>query len=194
MHCEASPVLLTDRLHLLAPEPQQAEQVADFYLRNAGHFAPWDPPQPAEQAEESRVRQSLIDAALAFREGRALRWWLRRSAQPERIIGSVHLSGLARGPFQNAMLGYALDRQAQHCGLMNEALQAIIAEAFSPRVNLHRLQAAVQPVNVRSLAVLQRLGFLDEGLARDYLFIAGAWRDHRLLALTNAHFCQPASW
>ena len=194
MHCEASPVLFTDRLHLHAPEPQQAEQVADFYLRNTGHFAPWDPPHPAEQAEAGRIRQSLIDAALAFREGRALRWWLRRSAQPERIIGSVQLSNLARGPFQNAMLGYALDRQAQHCGLMHEALRAVIAEAFSPRVNLHRLQAAVQPVNARSLAVLQRLGFLDEGLARDYLFIAGAWRDHRLLALTNAHFYQPASW
>lgn len=194
MHCEASPVLFTDRLHLHAPEPQQAEQVADFYLRNTGHFAPWDPPHPAEQAEAGRIRQSLIDAALAFREGRALRWWLRRSAQPERIIGSVQLSNLARGPFQNAMLGYALDRQAQHCGLMHEALRAVIAEAFSPRVNLHRLQAAVQPVNARSLAVLQRLGFLDEGLARDYLFIAGAWRDHRLLALTNAHFRQPASW
>lgn len=194
MSCAASPDLHTARLHLCAPDPQQALAVADFYQRNAAHFAPWDPPQPHDHTSPGRVQQALIDAALAFREGRALRWWLRRSGQPERIIGSVHLSGVARGPFQNAMLGYALDRQAQHCGLMGEALQAAVAEAFSPRVNLHRLQAAVQPGNARSLAVLRRLGFHEEGLARDYLFVAGGWRDHRLFALVNRDFRPPENW
>jgi hypothetical protein len=32
------------------------------------------------------------------------------------------------------------------------------------------------------------LGFEDEGLAREYLYIDGAWRDHRLFALRNAAF------
>ena len=52
----------------------------------------------------------------------------------------------------------------------------------------------MQPENRRSLAVLARSGFTDEGLARDYLYIAGAWRDHRLLALTNPAFIAPAHW
>lgn len=33
-----------------------------------------------------------------------------------------------------------------------------------------------------------RLSFEDEGLAREYLFIDGAWRDHRMFALRNAAF------
>ena len=80
-------------------------------------------------------------------------------------------------PAQGASLGYALDAAHQGAGLMHEALQAVIGEAFGP-LNLHRLQAAYRPENTRSAAVLQRLGFRELGLARDYLFIDGAWRDH----------------
>ena len=38
---------------------------------------------------------------------------------------------------------------------MHEALVAAIAEVFSPRVNLHRVQAAYRPENVRSARVLE---------------------------------------
>ena len=46
----------------------------------------------------------------------------------------------------------------------------------------------------RSLRVVQRLGFREEGLARDYLYIDGAWRDHLLFALVNPGFIGPESW
>ena len=103
-------------------------------------------------------------------------------------MGSIGLSQIARGAFHNAMLGYAIDGARQGQGLMHEALQAVIAHAFSPAVHLHRIQANVRPENHRSLALLQRLGFEYEGLAREYLFIDGAWRDHRMFALRKADF------
>jgi len=56
---------------------------------------------------------------------------------------------------------------------------------FSPRVQLHRIQAAHLQENTRSAAVLARLGFEREGLARRYLYIDGAWRDHVINALLN---------
>lgn len=46
----------------------------------------------------------------------------------------------------------------------------------------------MRPENIRSVVLLQRLGFEDEGLAREYLFINGAWRDHRMFALRNEAF------
>jgi len=190
--------LSTPRLLLLAPDGApagaQVAAVADFYRRNASHFAPWDPPLPADHAEPEMVRRALADGAEAFATGRALRWWLHPADAPGRVIGSVHLSGLVRGAFQSCNLGYALDAGWQGRGLMHEALQAAIGEAFSPRLNLHRLQAAVRPENSRSLAVLARLGFAEIGLARGYLFIAGGWRDHRLFDLANPDFMRPADW
>jgi len=186
--------LTTDRLQLLAPTPALADAVSDYLRRNQAHLAPWEPPLPADHAEPAVLRRSLADAALAFDGVLALRWWLSPRDAPGRVVGSVHLSAIARGPFQSCHLGYALDAGCEGRGLMHEALAAVVAEAFSPAVNLHRIQAAVRPENARSIALLQRTGFRDEGLARDYLFIAGAWRDHRLFARTNPGFAAPAHW
>jgi ribosomal-protein-alanine N-acetyltransferase len=98
------------------------------------------------------------------------------------------LSAIARGPFQNTLLGYALDGDLQGQGLMQEGLSAVIAHAFSEEINLHRIQANVRPDNLRSLRVLERLGFEREGFARDYLYIHDKWHDHVMLALRNADF------
>jgi ribosomal-protein-alanine N-acetyltransferase len=45
--------------------------------------------------------------------------------------------------------------------------------------------ANFRPENERSRRLLERLGFVEEGLARNYLFIDGAWRDHVLTSLTH---------
>ena len=47
--------------------------------------------------------------------------------------------------------------------------------------------ANYQPANVWSEALLQRLGFEREGLARRYLKINGHWADHVLTSLINRH-------
>jgi [ribosomal protein S5]-alanine N-acetyltransferase len=188
----------TQRLGLLAPDPDpaagQARAAADFYARNRAHFAPWDPPFPPEDNAAEAIQGRLVIGAAAFAAGQAHRWWLTPAAEPQRVIGSISLSNLSRGPFQSCTMGYALDQACQGQGLMHEALVAVIAEAFAPGINLHRIQAGVRPENQRSLALLARLGFADEGLARDYLYIAGAWRDHRLFAITNPAFIAPAGW
>lgn len=48
------------------------------------------------------------------------------------------------------------------------------------RFGLHRIMANYCPENVRSGKLLARLGFEQEGLARDYLYLNGRWRDHIL--------------
>ena len=190
--------LFTQRLHLLASDPDPAlglaRAIANFLARNNAHFAPWDPPRAANPDTPEVVQGRLVTGAAAFAAGQGWRWWLALADEPGRVVGSIGLSNLSRGPFQNCSLGYSLDADCQGRGLMHEALQAVIAEAFAPAINLHRLQAAVRPENGRSLAVLARLGFADEGLARNYLYIDGAWRDHRLFAITNPAFVPPASW
>ena len=162
--------------------------VAAFYGRNAAHLAPWNPPAPPGLDTETLQRERLRNAAAEVVAGTASRWWLQPLANPNIVIGNINLTQIIRGAFQNGMLGYAIDGNHEGLGLIHESLLAIINHAFSPEFNLHRIQANVRPENVRSLGVIQRLGFEQEGMAREYLFIDGAWRDHLMFALRNPHY------
>lgn len=188
-------VIETARLVLRAPHPAQAEELLACHLRNRAHLARWSPPSGPRFFELDTQRAVLEADAQAFNDGTAYRYWLTMPASHgDAVLGSVRFSQVARGPFQNAMLGYSLDAALEGRGLMAEALAAAVAEMFSPRVNLHRVQASYRIENQRSGATLQRLGFRVEGQAKDYLFIDGAWRDHVVTALTNPHFIAPPDW
>lgn len=188
-----SQALQSARLRLAPADPALAGQVAAFFGRNAAHLAPWEP-RRVQLADALAQRLSLEQMAQAFADGSGWRWLLLPAGDDSRVIGSVAVNTVVRGFHHSANLGYALDAQAQGQGLMHEALAAVIAHVFSPTVNLHRLQAAVRPENLRSLRLLDRLGFTRIGLARDYLCIDGAWRDHLLLERLNPDFRPPADW
>jgi ribosomal-protein-alanine N-acetyltransferase len=73
---------------------------------------------------------------------------------------------------------------------MHEALSAAIDHVFKA-LKLHRIMVNYMPANERSAALARKLGFVPEGIARDYLYIDGAWRDHVLTALVNPSAPKP---
>lgn len=175
--------LHTARLVLRATSVSMAAAVAAYLTRNRAAHARWNPPMSDALFTCEGQAERLAAAARAEADGTQIGWWLfLRDAVRGEVIGHVRLSQIARGPFHSAMLGYAIDQAHEGRGLMHEALEAVLADAFGPRVGLHRVQANARPENARSLALLGRLGFEREGLARQYLFIDGAWRDHVLTA------------
>jgi len=178
----------TSRLELVSARVDLTERVVDFYKRNDLHLAPWEPPKPEGFGTEAFQRERMLQAEGDAAAGTARRWWLYLRNEPQVLVGNIGLTAVARGPFQNAMLGYALDGALQGQGFMREGLAAVIKYGFSSEMYLHRIQANVRPENLRSLQLLEQLGFEHEGLARDYLFIDGAWRDHLTLALRNGEF------
>jgi len=98
------------------------------------------------------------------------------------IVGSVNLSQIFRGGFQNAYLGYYVGGSYARRGYMTEALQLTLRHAFQ-ELKLHRLEANIQPANAASIALVKRAGFSREGFSRRYLKIGGRWRDHERWAL-----------
>jgi ribosomal-protein-alanine N-acetyltransferase len=180
--------LTTPRLVLRASDPALAEAAADFYRRNRAAHAGWNPPLGEATFSVEGQRQQLAETVTVVTAGTRIGWWLFAPAEPGVAIGQIHFSQIVQRAFCSAMLGYAIDAAHEGRGLMREALQAALADAFGPRVRLHRVQANVRPENSRSLALLTRLGFEHEGLAREYLFIDGAWRDHVMTARLNPNW------
>jgi [ribosomal protein S5]-alanine N-acetyltransferase len=87
------------------------------------------------------------------------------------------------GPLRSANLGYWVDASRNGRGLATRAVAAAVEQAFGP-LGLHRLQAGTLVDNVASQRVLEKNGFELIGLARNYLHIGGAWRDHLLYQRT----------
>jgi len=181
------PTLNTARLIVEHMAPGHAEALADFFRRNEQHLARWDPPRPAGITAPEFWTAECGRAVEDYGHGTVVRWVLRLRAAPERVIGRINCTQIARGPFQSCMLGYAIDHAHEGRGLMREALEATIEHVFAV-LKLHRIQANYVPGNARSGRLLERLGFVSEGLAKDYLFIDGAWRDHVLAARLNPAF------
>lgn len=179
--------LMTPRLVIELMEPGHAPRLAEFFRRNESHLRPWDPPRPRGITEVEYWQSEATRATEEYSEGGVARWVLLEHGGNDRIIGRINYTQIVRGPFQSCMLGYAIDHGSEGRGLMQEALQATLDHTFKV-LRLHRVQANHLPENRRSARLLERLGFRIEGLARDYLFINGAWRDHVLTSLTFPNF------
>jgi ribosomal-protein-alanine N-acetyltransferase len=181
------PTLTTPRLTVQHMAPGHAPALAEFFRRNERHLAPWDPPRPAGIMQSDFWQSECERAVEDYGDGSVVRWVLFLDGSPQQAIGRINYTQIARGPFQSCMLGYAIDAGFEGRGLMREALEATIEHAFAV-LRLHRIQANYVPENRRSGGLLERLGFVREGLAKDYLFINGAWRDHVLTARLNPAF------
>jgi ribosomal-protein-alanine N-acetyltransferase len=181
------PELDTARLTVRLARPGMQASVARFLSENyAGHLDRWSPPPAPGFFNESFWSERLAIAVEEYHADRAVRLVLQpRGAAPAgAIIGTCNYTNIVRGAFQACHLGYQIGREHQGQGLMAEALRAANAFMFEA-LRLHRIMANFRPENLRSRRLLERLGFVEEGMARDYLFIDGAWRDHVLTSLVN---------
>ncbi|MER5561155.1 GNAT family protein [Streptomyces sp. NPDC002506] len=99
------------------------------------------------------------------------------------IVGGVNINNIVRGTLQSGTLGYTSYASTTGRGYMTEGLQLVVQLAFG-QVDLHRLEANIQPDNISSLNLVKRLGFQHEGSSTAFQYINGAWRDHERWAIT----------
>jgi [ribosomal protein S5]-alanine N-acetyltransferase len=100
-----------------------------------------------------------------------------------RFAGEITLSSIQRGPFQNAFVGYWVDRSLAGNGLASEATVLLLRFAFE-ELGLHRVEIAIVPRNTASRRVVEKIDLREEGVALRYLEIDGRWEDHIRFAIT----------
>jgi [ribosomal protein S5]-alanine N-acetyltransferase len=103
-------------------------------------------------------------------------------AEDGAIVGFLNISEIVHGGFKSAFLGYGGVAGFGGQGYMTEAMQELLRVAFT-RLGLHRLEANIQPGNLRSIALAKRCGFELEGFSPRYLKVGGRWRDHERWAI-----------
>jgi len=100
------------------------------------------------------------------------------------LIGVININEIVKGAFKSGYLGYYIFSGFEKQGLMAEALGLLINYAFDS-MQLHRLEANIQPGNINSLLLIQKCGFVKEGFSKKYLQINDQWQDHVRYAITQ---------
>lgn len=180
-------MLITKRFHLPIAAQQDAAAMARYYQINRDHLQPWEPQRRADPRKldywQAQLRQQEADHVA--QTGLMLLIRAKDDVGSEAdILGVIRFSQIFRGPFQACYLGFSLAQAAVGNGVMQEALATTIDHMFGAW-HLHRIMANYLPRNHRSGALLGRLGFIQEGLAQNYLQINGTWEDHVLTARIN---------
>lgn len=164
-----SETLHTERLTLRPMQPEDAEELHDFFAdpEATRFFGNWH-----RSLEETRQ-------------------WVTRSAKADplttreyTLLRDGHAIGKA-GIWEKPELGFFLSRAAWGQGLMREALTDLIPHLFKIMA-LDHMTADVDPLNAASLNLLKSLGFRETGRAERTIQIEGQWADSVYLSLTSA--------
>lgn len=149
-----------------------------FALRRASEsfLAPWEPLRMGDEFERPAFRRKVMATRNDARCDAAY-GYLIFTREHDVMVGGLTLGLVRRGVAQASTLGYWMGASFAGKGLMSDAVDAICRHAFAD-LHLRRIEAACLPHNMRSRRVLEKNGFRLEGLARQYLCIAGAWADH----------------
>jgi ribosomal-protein-serine acetyltransferase len=171
--------LETIRLQLFPLDATDSRDLWHAVEGSRAHLEPWLPWVPFNVDLDSSGRYAEASAS-DWDAARACRFAIRERAN-RRLLGVIGLETFAH-LHESVELGYWLRIDACGKGLMTEAGRTVLDWAFGA-VNAHRVRVAAATDNHASLAVIRRLGFRFEGIARQAERCNGRWLDHAVFAL-----------
>ena len=178
---EVAPLVLGDGVYLRGPTMSDYAEWAELRARSRTFLTPWEPTWPADDLTRASFRRRLRRYMRDVRDDLAYPFFVFR-AEDDALVGGVTISNVHRGVQQSCTLRYWAGETFAGNGYTTAAVNAVVPFVFE-ELRMHRIQAACLVDNVRSQAVLRKCGFAEEGLARGYLRINGAWQDHVVFAL-----------
>lgn len=134
--------------------------------------APW--------ATIEKAREIIARDAVAMPAGEHLRLGIVTKSERQ-LIGMCTLFDFVP-ECRRAELGYGMSSLVWGRGYMHEALTALLDHGFET-LDLHRVEADVDPRNAKSVRTLERLGFQKEGHLRQRWIVEGEVSDSALYGL-----------
>lgn len=175
-----APVIDGNGVFLRAPRMADFEEWAALRGQSRDFLAPWEPVWPEDDLTRSAFRRRIRRYERDLQEESAYAFLVFRKSDRV-MLGGATLTNLRRGAAQAGSLGYWMGQPHAGKGYMSAAVAALIPFAHS-MLRLRRIEAACLLSNAASIRLLEKMNFAREGVARQYLCIAGAWQDHLLYA------------
>lgn len=185
---DAPPVIRGDGILLRPLGPDDAGALLALF--GDGQVTRWTSLDRFE--DEAAARAMIEKIGNDFAAGTRQQWGI---VEPDggagEVVGTAILAQLDRR-HRRAEVGYAVRRSHWGRRIVSRMLPLLIEHAFGA-LDLHRLEASVDPENAASLRALERNGFRREGHQRERFYQEAAWHDALVLGLLRREWRRDGS-
>ena len=174
-------LIVTERLVLRRFRTEDASVLAAYRSDpEVARYQSWDAPFPMLRAVTAVANFMASDPERAG--------WFQYAierTEDQRLIGdvAVHL----HDNLMQAEIGFTLATAYQKQGYATEAVRAVLERLFRVQ-GLHKVAGECDARNTASAALLERLGFTQEGRLRQQTYIKGEWTDDLLYGVLAAEW------
>lgn len=158
-----------------------AAKLASLMARNKYFWSTFEPLHRDDFYTEEAQYKKIVESMQMMEMKREFTFGIF-TRDEQQLIGHISLYAIKRLPYSSAFIGYAMDEHFTGKGIATEAVKLVLQFAFET-LNLHRIEAYIAPENTSSIRVVEKVGFRQEGLLRELLYINGKWFDHHMYAL-----------
>jgi [ribosomal protein S5]-alanine N-acetyltransferase len=176
------PQINTDRLILRDFKESDAQAVYEIFSNDQViEFYDIDKFSNLDQAIELVAAHRRGNDA---QDGKGLRWAICLANAPDQIIGSCGFHATHK-TFQSMEIGYELHPDHWNKGYAFEAVSEVLRYCFTHHIpfRINRVTARTDLESHRSIALLKKLGFSEEGVLRQYGFWKSEFHDVRMFSL-----------
>ena len=175
-----------DKCYLRILTEEDATIFTKVLIANKKYWSIFEPRQEPGFYTVSRQLDKIRESLFQMRDRREYNFGIFDTHTSE-LIGHISLYSIKRLPFSSGFIGYSIDERQSGRGIGTESVRLVTAFAFDT-VALHRIEAYVSPRNGGSITVLERSGYIREGLLRKILYINGVWEDHFMYSMIEDDF------
>ena len=175
------PIIYTERLKLRKLKSDDAVEI--FRIRSNIEAMRYMDRDKHESIKDSEALLEIDRAAYTSQTG--INWGITEK-NSDSLLGYVGFWRIFAEHFR-AEVGYALNVEHWNKGIMSEALNAIIKFGFE-KMNLHSIEANLNPDNTQSIKLLKRLGFKQEAYFRENYHFNGKFIDSVIFSLLESDY------
>ncbi|CAN5889047.1 GNAT family protein [soil metagenome] len=123
----------------------------------------------------AEINAKIKDILENLKKNEGIFWVIAFKNKPAALIGAIGYWRMQPQDYR-AEVGYMLHPSHWQKGIMKEALHAVVEYGFK-EINLHSIEANINPDNLPSASLLESCGFIQEAYHRENFFYDGVFYD-----------------
>lgn len=175
------PELTSQRLKLRQVRPEDVNEV--FFLRSDKKVMEFLDRPPAKSTDEAK---QFIEKLKDLEDKQEAVTWAITLKEDVKLIGTIGFWRMMR-EHDRAEIGYVLHPHFQGKGIMQEALSIVLEYGFKT-MNIHSVEANVNPGNNSSINLLERNNFKREGYYKENYYFNSQFLDTAIYSLLVSDF------